>query len=46
LGATSDVLPTIEPADQVVRLPQMPTSEAPSSEAPSIMGEVPPQKPS
>ena len=27
LGATSDVLPTIEPAEQVVRLPQLPTSE-------------------
>jgi DNA recombination protein RmuC len=28
LGATSDVLPTIEPAEQVVRLPQAPASEA------------------
>jgi DNA recombination protein RmuC len=36
LGATSDVLPTIEPAEQVVRLPQTPASET----------EEPPQKPS
>lgn len=36
LGATSDVLPTIEPAEQIVRLPQAPASEA----------DEPPQKPS
>jgi DNA recombination protein RmuC len=28
LGATADVLPAVEPAEQVVRLPQLPTSEA------------------
>ncbi|HTU65496.1 MAG TPA: DNA recombination protein RmuC [Steroidobacteraceae bacterium] len=28
LGATSDVLPTVEPAEQIVRLPQAPTPDA------------------
>ena len=35
LGATSDVLPTIEPAEQVVRLPQPPTETAIELPAPA-----------
>jgi DNA recombination protein RmuC len=37
LGATSDVLPTIEPAEQVVRLPQPPTESTtePTTELPA-----------